>query len=361
MQFEDAQSGHQKESPEDTENNGDSEPFYSEGEKDVDDTEGLGTWNLKLSKPTPKGDAKFKHSDSSSPNRKSAKVNQDQAKESDFGVCKICLSPDDNPINPLIYPWKCEINDIKIHLLCMKEWLNKTRKVVTTMHSVSYFWKLNYWNICQEEYKHEMSERPDSNFEYIILESVNSLKYKTIHILSVDKRDIAYKNKYMEFTIGGDSVCDVRMTSKYISPIQAKIIIRDGSFYINDWDSKFGTYIELNKPILILPKERVNFVYGKVMVKVQSVVQHRWWWWKDTKIVVTDNSITPKIERTITQNYTTRPLNESSFSVKSLRKSSKKVVVEAPKKKENIHKIDKLIDEFDHNYSANVNSYTLII
>ena len=63
--------------------------------------------------------------------------------------------------------------------------------------------------------------------------------------------DIAAKNKTLEFVIGRDNNVNIRITDISVSRNHSKITYFDNNFYVQDYQSKFGTLILLQAPFPI--------------------------------------------------------------------------------------------------------------
>ena len=63
--------------------------------------------------------------------------------------------------------------------------------------------------------------------------------------------DIAVKNKTLEFVIGRDNNVNIRITDISVSKNHSKITYFDNNFYVQDYQSKFGTLILLQAPFPI--------------------------------------------------------------------------------------------------------------
>ena len=67
--------------------------------------------------------------------------------------CRICLSPEEDPIdNPIINPCQC-IGSVKyIHLECIREWLEGKKHKKETPYVNSYIWRGLECEICKAFY-----------------------------------------------------------------------------------------------------------------------------------------------------------------------------------------------------------------
>ena len=64
-------------------------------------------------------------------------------------LCRICLSEDNESLNPLFSPCKCSGTMKYIHLDCLKEWLNSKKVTKENAFSRTYFWKTLECELCK--------------------------------------------------------------------------------------------------------------------------------------------------------------------------------------------------------------------
>lgn len=68
-------------------------------------------------------------------------------------ICKICLSPEEDPDNdPLISPCNCDGTMRYLHLECLKEWIKSKCKTVKTDNCTTYIWENLFCELCKEKY-----------------------------------------------------------------------------------------------------------------------------------------------------------------------------------------------------------------
>ena len=154
-----------------------------------------------------------------------------------------------------------------IHFLCLKKWLGRKEivRIANDDQVITYSWKAFHCELCKAKYADSIQNpqlkgewvslfeisKPETN--YIILESflcdgqvvtgqpVQSWQ-KNLHVVSFN--DDATANSVR---IGRGVENDLRLTDISVSRIHAMIRKdpRDGSFYIEDNASKFGTLIQV--------------------------------------------------------------------------------------------------------------------
>lgn len=186
-------------------------------------------------------------------------------------LCRICLSEESDPLNPLFSPCKCNGTMKHIHLACLKEWLNSKKVMKESVYSKTYYWKTLECELCKTAFPNTVKtssqkniidlrviqyETPEfdgvDNPHYIVLESVSANTSKVVHVLNLVGTD--------EIKVGRGHDTDMRVTDISVSRLHALIKkSAKGFFYIEDNNSKFGTLALIKSPIMLKFKEK-NFV-----------------------------------------------------------------------------------------------------
>ena len=110
-------------------------------------------------------------------------------------TCRICLSEEENRLDPLIAPCKCAGSLQFIHHQCLKSWFKSKRVVRQNQHCTAYFWSGLECELCKTHYPYEISlsgsmlniidyDCPKSQ-EYIVLESISTSVNKVIHVIDL--------------------------------------------------------------------------------------------------------------------------------------------------------------------------------
>ncbi|CXI31090.1 FHA domain protein, putative [Plasmodium berghei] len=164
--------------------------------------------------------------------------------------CRICLCEYENEGNPLISPCKCKGSMKYIHLNCLRTWMKGRLNVRSDGDStVSFFWKQLSCELCKFPYPTyiyvqnkylELYEIPKPELPYMIIELLND-KSKGFYIVSLANAKSARMGR------GHDS--DVRINDISVSRFHALIKFLNGNFYIEDCKSKFGTLIQIRRPV----------------------------------------------------------------------------------------------------------------
>jgi predicted component of type VI protein secretion system len=69
--------------------------------------------------------------------------------------------------------------------------------------------------------------------------------------------------------IGRGHDCDVRISDISVSRFHATMSIQDNKFYIEDHKSKFGTLVQMKRPIVLDPSDALAFQIGRSLVEVK--------------------------------------------------------------------------------------------
>ena len=163
-------------------------------------------------------------------------------------ACKICLWEENTSENPLISPCSCSGSMKYMHLDCLKTWLESRKSTRSTENSMSFFWKSIDCEICKEPFPitlpykgkpYELFSVEERSTPYIVLEAVTRERNNNrgIHFITL-------KNRFcVKLGRGHDS--DVRISDISVSRCHAMIEFKDGRFYLQDNNSKFGTLVQI--------------------------------------------------------------------------------------------------------------------
>ena len=175
---------------------------------------------------------------------------------------RICLGPEDESLyNPLFNPWNCKGSVRYAHYKWMQSWLNRNKKVHTSMWCQSYYWKINDWEICKSPFVTEFIynnknfnllwfEKPKKENDFLILEVISSDSMKSIHIINVNTRKNSSKEKPLEFSVGRSKHNDIVIHDISVAREHAKIELINGEFYLSDINSGQETYFLEQKPVI---------------------------------------------------------------------------------------------------------------
>ncbi|CAG9326575.1 unnamed protein product [Blepharisma stoltei] len=171
--------------------------------------------------------------------------------------CRICLSESNDDDNPLIAPCKCDGTMKYIHIKCLQQCL---RSKITSRYSdcsVSFVWKKLCCDLCKKEYPYkfilgqkviELLDIPKPPGQYIILEGLckDKTSNKSLHVVSLCSKS--------SIKIGRSQECDLRAQDISVSRTHAMLNYAAGHFYLEDSGGKFGTLIQIKRPISLAHK-----------------------------------------------------------------------------------------------------------
>ena len=73
--------------------------------------------------------------------------------------CRICLSEDNEPDNPLFTPCKCAGTMRFIHLNCLQEWLTSKKVTRESSYVKTYYWKNLECELCKTVFPHTITTK----------------------------------------------------------------------------------------------------------------------------------------------------------------------------------------------------------
>lgn len=168
--------------------------------------------------------------------------------------CRICLSELYTAENPLISPCNCDGTVKYLHVRCLQHWLKSKLVSKATENSISITWKALCCELCKKSFPSklvsggkciDLVDIPKPRANYIILEALSSErnKNKGIHVLSLASKSL--------IKIGRGHESDMRISDISVSRLHAVVKLVNGHFFLEDQNSKFGTLIEIKRPIVI--------------------------------------------------------------------------------------------------------------
>lgn len=168
--------------------------------------------------------------------------------------CKVCLREQFDSENPLISPCNCGGTMKYIHLKCLQKSLKSKLTTRASEVAVSFAWKSLACDLCKKPFPYriamgqqiiELVDIPKPPGRYIILESLCKEKgaHKGLHVLSLYNSSVA--------RIGRGNDCDLKLPDISVSRTHAVIKLVAGDFYLEDIGSKFGTMIQVKRPVAI--------------------------------------------------------------------------------------------------------------
>lgn len=187
---------------------------------------------------------------------------------SEVQTCRICFNETEDE-NPLICPWKWSGSLKYIHYRCLKNWLESKRMIKHTDTTISYHWKTLEWELCKTIYPELVKTKycivsyakPEKN--YMIMESISSSSAKSIYVVNLDAR--------MElFKVGRGHDSDIRVSDISVSRFHAVIVkTEDNELVIKDNNSKFGTLVCLQHPLMLSEFDSIHLQAGRTLMEIQ--------------------------------------------------------------------------------------------
>lgn len=145
-----------------------------------------------------------------------------------------------------------------IHVKCVREWLDGKKQSQKLDGVYSYYWEELSCELCKEPLKLRnvvSIKSPDGGFrytkeyfllnykipvdkKYMVLESDVNCLSKAIHVVDFDFK--------REYNVGRRVTNDITVSDISVSRAQSKIKLRKDKVYVEDLDSKFGTFVKIN-------------------------------------------------------------------------------------------------------------------
>ena len=190
--------------------------------------------------------------------------------------CRICLSDQQTPEDPLISPCKCSGTMKFIHLKCLREWLQSRLNIKQSGSIVSYYWKSLDCELCKENLPSKVLlsgamvelvdiHKPDVPF--IVLEDVTRERDRDsglgIHVLSMPAGAVI---NLVFTTQGRGHESDIRIQDISVSRLHASIQLTEGGFRISDRRSKFGTLVQVRRLLSLSTGGDFSVQVGRTVV-----------------------------------------------------------------------------------------------
>lgn len=186
--------------------------------------------------------------------------------------CRICLSEIYVEDNPLICPCNCDGTMKYIHLWCLQRALRSKVTTRSSESALSFSWKSMSCDLCKRPYPYkfvlggnvvELIQIPKPPEKYVILEGLckdkNSSKW--LHVISLNSKD--------SIKFGRANDCELRMTDISVSRLHGMIKLIGENFYLEDKNSKFGTLVQIKRPIALESGENLYIQSGRTLLDIQ--------------------------------------------------------------------------------------------
>lgn len=208
---------------------------------------------------------------------KKRKKKKKKENEDTFEVpsCRICFGLTEF-LNPLICCCNCLGSVRYTHLDCLKNWIKSKfvvsayRKLIVVSKTIQnceickfpYPLKIKVGQSIEYLYNFERPER-NGNQHYIIMEGFNfsNAKASNLYILSFD-------NPNDTISFGRSNNTDIRLSCTSVSRQHSKMSMdNNGSIYLEDENSKFGTLVLLTDEIKIIPANKLLIQFNNTLFK----------------------------------------------------------------------------------------------
>jgi hypothetical protein len=187
--------------------------------------------------------------------------------------CRICLLEDAEDDDPFVAPCQCKGSIEYVHLACLRYWI-KGRLNLPDASNGSYFYRSLACELCKATYptyvrigqdRSPLVEVPRTQPPFIVLENMvrDSQQHSTrgLHVVSL-------ADKMLKLGRGHES--DVRIADVSISRCHATIRFTNGSFLLEDNNSKFGTLVALKKPRLLEANAPISIQMGRTVISLTA-------------------------------------------------------------------------------------------
>ncbi|CAK9062692.1 unnamed protein product [Durusdinium trenchii] len=193
-------------------------------------------------------------------------------------LCRICLLEGSTEEDPLITPCLCKGSIEFVHLGCLRYWIRGRLNITDSTSGGSYFYRPLACELCKAIYptyvtnssteRVPLVEVPRTTPPFIVLENLvrDSQQHASrgLHVISL-------ADKVLKLGRGHES--DVRIADVSISRCHAMIRFNQGSFVLEDNDSKFGTLVAMKKARLLEP-EAVSIQMGRTVLSLNVQPDH---------------------------------------------------------------------------------------
>ena len=178
---------------------------------------------------------------------------EDEQAEAQFELpCRVCLREDFEETNPLISPCNCGGTMKYIHLRCLQRCLKSKLVSRSSNATVSFGWRELNCDLCKKLFPYkvrikqeviELVEIPKPPGLYVVLEGLCNEKggNRAIHVISM--------NAHNTIRIGRSNECELRLPEPSVSRLHATIKHVNGKYYVEDLKSKFGTLVQIKRPV----------------------------------------------------------------------------------------------------------------
>lgn len=193
----------------------------------------------------------------------------EEAQEATGSPCRVCLQEGSDSVNPLLAPCNCAGTMKLIHLECLQHWLRSRLTTKASANVVSFAWKTLNCELCMKSFPSriiiqgrvvDLLDIPKPESQYIILEGLCKDKNspKSLHIVSMNGKTC--------IKIGRGHESEMRVSDISVSRCHASIRLQGGKFYLDDENSKFGTLVQVKRPVSLEMTEQLTIQTGRTLL-----------------------------------------------------------------------------------------------
>lgn len=178
--------------------------------------------------------------------------------------CKICLSNENSPTNPLISPCDCTGSMELIHLECLSIWIKSRMVKKIYSNKIVCYWKSIDCEICKKTFTSfisllDLNSHFRKNESILLLEIIEGFKSGIRYVWAVQMMD---KDSIV---LGRGFDAEIRINDISVSRSHSIIENCKGTFVIKDKKSKFGTLVKKEKYEVV---KSTQFQVGRTLISL---------------------------------------------------------------------------------------------
>ena len=200
-------------------------------------------------------------------------ANEEEGSEEEEGAgaapCRVCLSDKTSADNPMLAPCNCAGTMRLIHLNCLQHWLRSRLTTKASANVVSFAWKSLDCELCKKSFPSrvtiegkviDLMDIPKPEGRYFILEGLSKDRNspKSLHVVSMNNKS--------ELKMGRGHESEIRISDISASRCHASVRLSGGKFYLDDENSKFGTLVQVKRPLSLELLEEMTVQVGRTVM-----------------------------------------------------------------------------------------------
>jgi hypothetical protein len=188
-------------------------------------------------------------------------------------TCRICLEGGDEE-GPLIQPCACKGSVESVHLGCLQKWIRCRMGLLDDKEPRSIFVKPMDCDLCKKAYpshvcfngeRRQLVEVPQPDGPFVVLEKLAKSKSGNSGAGIL----VAAVTEDKPLTFGRSHDVGFRVDDISISRFHAQISFREGKFFLEDNNSRFGTLVCMRRPYELSPGEAVSIQTGSTILSLK--------------------------------------------------------------------------------------------